>query len=44
MGTIVWKAFKTEKGAIKYAERIYKQSGVILGVEFVGGVYMVSAM
>lgn len=43
MKSIVWKAYKTEKAAIKYANKIYQQHGVILGVEFVGGVYMVCA-
>lgn len=43
MKSTVWKAYKSEKAAIKYAEKIFKQSGIILGVEFVGGVWMVSA-
>lgn len=40
---IVWKAFKTEKAAIKYANKVAQQSNVILGIEFVGGIYMVGA-
>lgn len=43
MKAVVWKAYQSEKAAIKYAEKIYQQHGVILGVEFVGGVWMVSA-
>jgi hypothetical protein len=40
---IVWKTFKTEKGAIKYANKIANEHNVILGVEFVGGLYYVGA-
>jgi hypothetical protein len=43
MKSTVWKAYKSEKAAIKYASKIYQQHGVILGVEYVGGVWMVSA-
>lgn len=41
MNYIVWKAFKTEAGAIKYANKIAKEHNVILGIEFVGGLYLV---
>lgn len=40
---ITWKAFKTEAGAIRYANKIAKEHGVILGIEFVGGLYLVGA-
>ena len=40
---IVWKAYKSEKAAIKYANKIAKECNVILGVEFVGGIWMVGA-
>ena len=40
---IVWKAYKTEKAAIAYANKIAKEHNVILGVRFVGGIYMVGA-
>ena len=40
---ITWKAFKTEAGAIRYANKIAKEHGVILSVEFVCGQYLVGA-
>ena len=43
MNYVVYKAYKTEKAAIKYAEKMFKEHGIILGVEFVGGIYMVGA-
>jgi hypothetical protein len=43
MSEIVWKAFKTEASAIKYANKIAKEHNVILGIEFVGGLYLVGA-
>jgi hypothetical protein len=43
MKQIVWKAYKTEKAAIKYANKIAKEHNVILSVEFVGGIYIVGA-
>ena len=41
MSKIIFKAFKTEAGAIKYANKIAKEHNVILGIEFVGGLYLV---
>ena len=41
MSAVIWKAFKTEKAAINYANKIAKEQNIILGVEFVGGIYMV---
>jgi len=43
MKQVIWKAFKTEKAAINYANKIAKEHNIILGVEFVGGIYMVGA-
>lgn len=43
MSYIVWKAYKTEKAAINYANKIAKEHGVILSVVFTGGVYIVGA-
>lgn len=43
MTFIVWKAYKTEKAAINYANKIAKNHGVILSVVFTGGVYVVGA-
>jgi hypothetical protein len=40
---VIWKAFKTETGARKYANKIANQHNIILSIEFVGGLYLVGA-
>jgi hypothetical protein len=43
MTYIVWKAYKTEKAAINYANKIAKEHNVILSVVLAGGVWIVGA-
>ena len=43
MNTVIWKAYKTEAGARKYAEKIADKHNIILSIEFVGGLYLVGA-
>lgn len=43
MNTVIWKAYKTEAAAIRYANKIANEHNVFLSVEFVGGIYLVGA-
>ena len=41
MNSGVFKSFKTEAGAIRYANKIAKEQNIILSVELVCGLYLV---
>ena len=43
MHIVTWKAYKTETGARKYANKIAQQHNIILSITFVGGLYLVGA-